>query len=97
MPVDVTTIKTMDKSELYNYRWHEGILQKIIIFLKENPKKAFTPHEITHELNNKYDANEFYKKIRKNSVNQALHKYKKTGINRNVKCKGIYYWYEKNK
>ncbi len=97
MSIDIKIIKQMDASECYNYRLHEGILQLVIVFLKENPDKAFTPHEITEGLNQRNYKNVYSKSIKKNTLVQVLYKYKKRKGKVNIKCKGIYYWYEKDK
>lgn len=96
MPIKVKNIKQLSESECYIYNNTEGILQKVIVFLKENSDKAYTPKEITEGINATNDDNSYSKTVKKNSVNQILFINKKSKRIKTIKSKGIYYWYEKD-
>jgi len=94
MPVPVKLIKTLKEDECYTSRRTEGTMQKIIEFLKKDPKNAYSCKEITKGLQ---DMN--YTTLLGNPIKSSIVSYGLTRIKRdkklaNIKHKGNYYWFE---
>lgn len=93
MPIRVNDIKELDESECYSNRT-EGIITKIIDFLKRNSEHAYTPKEIHQGLEGEKTAQGL--PIRPNALSHALHKVKNSKRNFHIVKKGNFYWYENN-
>lgn len=97
MPVPVKLIKTLKEEECYTTRRTEGTMQKVIEFLKNDTKNAYSCKEITKGLQEMNFTTLLGNPIKSGIVSYALTRIKRDKKISFIKNKGNYYWYEDDK
>lgn len=92
MPIKVKNIKELSEADCYSVARSQGIMTKIVDFLKRHNEEAYTPKEIFDGLTEEASSQGI--RFSKASIANALGRIKDNKFFPNVKKKGIYYWYE---
>lgn len=94
MPLSVKKIKELKEEDCFVLRRDDGLMMKVVSFLKDNNKDAYTPKEISKELIKLNLKTIYGEPIKNKSLYNVMLKIRKKSDRLSIKHKGNFYWYE---